>query len=47
MSSPQVEQMKTELLKRYPSRKWKDKVLKMSDNQIIAIFFRMKQKGEL
>ena len=36
-----IEQMREALMKSYPSQKWQDKVLKMSDNQIIAIYTRM------
>lgn len=29
----------------YPGRAWKDKVKKMSDSQVTAIYLRLKQQG--
>ena len=36
-----------ELTKAYPSQKWADKVKRMSERQVIAIYFRMKREGTL
>ena len=35
-----VQQMRLFVAALYPSQKWKDRVAKMSDNQIIAIYRR-------
>lgn len=31
----------------YPSQKWTDKVKKMSDAQIIAVYLRLKAQGRI
>lgn len=31
----------------YPGQKWKDKVMNMSDNQVVAIYWQFVQKGKL
>ena len=37
-----------ELLKTaYPSKKWAEKVDKMSHSQVIAVYYRLKQQGKL
>lgn len=41
-------QKRQELLKAYPnSPTWKDKVGKMSDGQVTAIYIRLKAEGKL
>lgn len=41
-------QERQELLKLYPtSDSWKDKVSKMSDRQVTAIYLRFKKEGKL
>ena len=35
-----VEQMRAEVAKLYPGEKWKERVAKMSDGQILAIYKR-------
>lgn len=42
-----VEQMRSAIVKAYPGKKWADKVKKMSDNQVIAIYNRLLQSGKL
>lgn len=34
-------QMRDYVANKYPSKAWKDKVAKMSDKQIVAVYFRM------
>lgn len=36
--------LREELKKKYPGKKWADKVDKMSDSQVIAISFRANSK---
>lgn len=31
----------------YDSKKWSDRVDKMSDSQVIAVFLRLKSKGKI
>lgn len=38
-----IEDMRGHILKQYPGAKWHAKVLAMSDNQVLAIYFRMIQ----
>ena len=40
-------QKRQELLKAYDSPKWHDKVKKMSDAQVVAIYLRLKQQNKL
>ena len=43
-----IEQMRDVLCKQYHSApKWVDKVSKMSDNQVIAIYMRMLNAGRI
>lgn len=42
-----VQAMREALLKRYPSGYWKQRVLKMTDNQVMAIYERMIKTGEI
>lgn len=39
-----IEQMREYVSKMYPSDKWKFRVKTMPDNQIIAIYHRLKEK---
>lgn len=43
--SPQ--QQRLEIKKIYPGKNWSDKVDRMSDNQVIAVYLRLKGKGKL
>ena len=36
-----VENMRERILKEYPGAKWHTKVLRMKDEQVMAIYFRM------
>lgn len=40
-------QMRVELSKAYSTRTWREKVKKMPDYQVQAIYFRLKNKGVL
>lgn len=42
-----VEQMRDALMKAYPGQRWSDKVKKMSDNQVIAVYYRMLNAKQL
>jgi hypothetical protein len=42
-----TEQQRQELLKAYSSDSWKQKVSKMSESQIQAIYIRLKSQGKL
>lgn len=42
-----VEQMRQEVALVYDSPAWKLRVLKMSDNQIVAIYMRLKLQGRI
>lgn len=42
-----VDQMREQISKVYPSPKWKDKVKHMSDNQVIAIYYKFAKSGKL
>lgn len=42
-----TEQMRQQLLTVYPGQKWADKVRKMPDSQVIAIFRRFQNDGKL
>lgn len=35
------------VLSAYPGKRWAEKVQKMSDNQIIAVYFRLKNNGKV
>lgn len=41
-----VKHMKEFILKMYPGDGWKHKVNGMPDNQIMAVYFSMKNKGQ-
>lgn len=41
-----TDQMRSEISKVYPGKKWSDKVKKMSDNQVIAIYRKFLQEGK-
>lgn len=36
-----------EIYNAYDSKTWKDKVNKMSDQQVVAIYFRFKKEGRI
>lgn len=36
---------RNELKKAYPSKKWAEKVDKMKDDQVVAIYARLRQQG--
>lgn len=42
-----VESMRKHISECYDSWRWRDKVSKMPDNQVMAIYFSMKEKGKL
>lgn len=42
-----TELMREAIKKVYPGEKWKKKVEKMSDNQVIAIYYKMLNSREL
>lgn len=41
-----VRNMREHILKMYPGERWKDKVARMPDSQVMAIYFSMKKKGQ-
>lgn len=41
-----ISAMRDYILKMYPGPKWTEKVAHMRDNQVIAIYFSMKKKGQ-
>lgn len=41
------EGMRSQLVSVYPGERWRNRVACMPDRQVIAIYKRMKQKGEL
>lgn len=41
-----ISSMRNYILKMYPGPKWIDKVAHMRDDQVIAIYFSMKKKGQ-
>jgi hypothetical protein len=43
---PNTNQMRQALKAAYPGRSWKQKVNNMSDNQVLAIFSRIKEEEE-
>jgi hypothetical protein len=45
--SDSTEAKRQELLKLYPSQKWRDKVIKMSPAQVTAIYIRIRDEGKL
>lgn len=42
-----VEQMRYKVIEVYPGEKWKQKVSKMSDNQVIAVYRNFQYKKKL
>lgn len=42
-----VEQMREAIAWVYPSEKWKYRVSKMADDQVMAIYFKFNQEGKL
>lgn len=36
-----------QLKKAYPNKKWAEKVNKMSDSQVAAVYLRLKQQGKV
>lgn len=40
-------QDRDQLKRAYPSKKWADKVDKMSDSQVVAVILRLRQQGKL
>ena len=45
--SRDVEMKRQAVMGAYHSFAWQDKVLKMSDRQVVAIFLRLKAQGKL
>ncbi len=41
-----VKAMRDYILKMYPGDRWQCKVTQMPDNQVMAIYFSMKKKGQ-
>ncbi len=44
--SPSVLKMRKDLYFKYPGRKWKLRVNNMPDDQVIAVWYSMKKKGQ-
>lgn len=42
-----VQEERTSLASVYPGRAWSDKVRRMSDSQVTAIYLRLKQQGKI
>lgn len=42
-----VDLMRDAILKVYDGQKWKDKVARMSDNQIIAVYYKFLNNNQL
>lgn len=42
----EIEKMKKELYNVYPNNTWFNKVNSMPDNQVLAIFYKFKEKGK-
>jgi len=42
-----IEQMRTEVMNAYPGDKWKYRVNRMGEDQIIAVYHRLSQTGKL
>jgi len=40
-------QMRQNVIQTYPGQKWKDKVQKMSENQVIRLFYEFQRKGKI
>lgn len=40
-------EMRDALKARYPYKKWTDRVARMSDGQVAAVYFRLKRKNHL
>lgn len=43
---PEIYQMRNDLYSRYKGKRWKNKVKNMSDNQVIAIWYSMKEREQ-
>lgn len=41
-----VERMRAAILKVYPNVTWKEKVFRMHDNQVIAIYYNFLERGK-
>lgn len=42
----EVSQMRAKIIKVYPGERWRNKVSKMSDDQVIAIYHRFLYSGK-
>jgi hypothetical protein len=42
-----IEQKRSAVATAYPGSKWRDKVLKMSDAQVIAVYFNLKKQHKI
>lgn len=42
-----IEQMRQALLKVYPGRNWQQKITRASDDQVFAIFTRLRNAGKV
>lgn len=42
-----TEQMRSAVANAYTSLKWRNKVIKMSDAQVVAIFKRLREQGKI
>lgn len=42
-----VEQMRSLVIRAYPGPRWETKVRNMSDNQIVAMYYRLVQSGKI
>ena len=45
MANPNLEQMRSKITEQYENPKWKARVATMTDKQIIAIYYRMREAG--
>lgn len=42
-----IEQMRSEVMLAYPGEQWKNRVNRMGDGQVIAVYHRLSQTGKL
>lgn len=47
MATPNLNDMREIVRNEYPGQKWKDKVDKMSDSQVIALYYQFINKVEI
>ena len=44
---PTLEQMRTEISNVYPNTTWENKVKRMGDNQVVAVYNKLAKDGKL